>query len=56
MQLSAPTMLSFGIAVVLAALALLGELGMVAAIGGNTFWLAMGAWAVLALGTLLKGF
>lgn len=56
MQLSAPTMLSFGLSVVLAVLALLGGLGMVPAVAGYAFWLAFGAWAVLALGAVLSGF
>jgi len=55
-NLSAPTMLSFGISVVLAVLALLGSLGMVPALAGYAFWLAFGAWVVLALGALLPGF
>jgi len=56
MNLSAPTMLSFGISAVLAILALLGQFGGVAPLAANVFWLAFGAWVVLAAGALLKGF
>ena len=55
MNLSAPTMPVFVIAVVLAALAVIGQLTPVAFVSGNGFWLAIAAFVVLAIGNIAKG-
>ncbi|MEQ1843060.1 MAG: hypothetical protein ABL994_21870 [Verrucomicrobiales bacterium] len=55
MKLSAPTQVFFIISVVLAALALLGKFAVVAAVAPYSIWLAIAAWAVLAIGSLMKG-
>ncbi|MEM9282605.1 MAG: hypothetical protein AAGA96_12325 [Verrucomicrobiota bacterium] len=55
MKLSAPTQLFFLISLVIAIVALLGGLGVVGAVAGYSFWLAIAAYVVLALGCLLKG-
>jgi len=55
LKLSAPTQLFFIIALVLAILALLGSFAVLPAVAGYSFWLAFAAWAVLALGSLMKG-
>ena len=55
MNLSAPTMPVFIIAVVLAALAIIGKLTAVAFITANGFWLAIAAFVVLAIGNVAKG-
>ena len=55
MNLSAPTMPVFLIAVALFVLALLGHFAVIPAIAVYKFWLAIGAFVVLALGNLLKG-
>jgi hypothetical protein len=55
MNLSAPTMPVFLIAVALFVLALLGHFAVIPAIAVYKFWLAIGAFVVLAAGNLLKG-
>ena len=55
MKLTPPKVVTFWIAVVLAVLGLIGELGVVAALSGFAFWLAFAAFVVLALGLLVKG-
>jgi hypothetical protein len=55
MNLSAPTLPVFLIAVALFLLALLGHFAVIPAIAVYKFWLAIGAFVVLALGNLLKG-
>lgn len=55
MNLSAPTLPVFLIAVVLFVLALLGHFAVIPAIAVYKFWLAIGAFVVLAAGNLLKG-
>lgn len=55
LKLSASTQLFFIIALVLAILALLGGLALLPAVAGYSFWLAFAAWAVLAIGSLMKG-
>ena len=55
MNLSAPTMPVFLIAVALFVLALLGHFAVIPALVVYKFWLAIGAFVVLALGNLLKG-
>lgn len=54
MKLSIPKNLTFGIAVLLALLGLLGKLG-VAVLAGFEFWLVFVAFILLALGILIKG-
>lgn len=55
MKLSAPKQATFVVGVVLALAGLLGELGTVAALGSNAFWLAFLGAVVLALGSYVKG-
>ena len=55
MNLSAPTLAVFLIAVALFVLALLGHFVVIPALAVYKFWLAIGAFVVLALGNLLKG-
>lgn len=55
MNLSAPTMPVFIIAVVLAALAIIGKVTVVSFITANGFWLAIAAFVVLAIGNMAKG-
>tara|TARA_R110002096_G_scaffold20971_3_gene68472 strand:- start:7686 stop:7856 length:171 start_codon:yes stop_codon:yes gene_type:complete len=55
MKLNAPTKLFFLISLILVVVALLGGLGVVGAIAGYSFWIAIAAWVVLALGCILKG-
>lgn len=55
MNLSAPTMPIFIIAVVLAALAIIGKFSALPFITENGFWVAIVAFVVLALGNILKG-
>ena len=56
MKLSAPTNIVFIIAVVLAALALLGKFVIIGgAIAANAFWILLVAFLVIAAGCLLKG-
>jgi hypothetical protein len=54
MQLRAPKVLTFFIAVLLAVLGLLGALG-VPILGGFGVWLALAGFVLLALGNLVKG-
>jgi hypothetical protein len=56
MKLSAPTNLTFLIAVVLFVLALLAQFAAVSALAAVMPWLWVAAFVVLALGVLLKGF
>jgi hypothetical protein len=55
LNLSAPTTPMFLISVVLAVLALLGKLVLLPFITIYGFWLALIAFAVLAVGCLMKG-
>lgn len=55
MNLSAPSMLFFGLSLALAILALVMVLGKVAIAGIPAFWVMGGAYAVLAVGCLFKG-
>ena len=56
MKLTPPKVITFWIAVLLAVLGLVGQLGVVAALSGAiAFWLAFAAFAVLALGLFVKG-
>ncbi len=54
MQLSAPKVITWWIAVALGALGLLGHFGMVAALVPYTLWLVLAGLVVLVLATLLK--
>ncbi|MEL7626667.1 MAG: hypothetical protein AAGU15_07390 [Anaerolineaceae bacterium] len=56
MKLSAPTNLVFLIAVVLFVLALLAQFGVITALAAAMPWLWIAAFALLALGVLLKDF
>jgi hypothetical protein len=55
MNLSAPTVPVFLIAVIIALLALIGHFVTIPFVTIYGFWLAMVAFAVLAVGCLLKG-
>ena len=55
MNLSAPTMPIFIIAVVLAALAIIGKLTVLPFITVNGFWVAIVAFIVLMVGNVAKG-
>ncbi len=56
MRLNAPKKIVFIISLILAVLGLLGEVGILAiATGATAFWLALAGFALLALGTLIKG-
>ena len=56
MTLSAPTQIVFWIAIVLAIIALIGWFGVLgAAIGGDSFWILLLGFVVLAVGCLLRG-
>jgi hypothetical protein len=55
MKLSAPKKSTFYVALVLAVLGLLGELGVIDAVATYAFWLAFFGYAVLALGNYVKG-
>jgi hypothetical protein len=54
MRLSAPKEMTFWIAVVLAILALLGQLA-IAALAPYAFWILLVAFVLLALGTFVAG-
>jgi 4-amino-4-deoxy-L-arabinose transferase-like glycosyltransferase len=54
MRLVAPASLTFIIALVLAALALLSLALPIPLVGPNRFWFMTAAWAVLGLGNLMK--
>ena len=55
MNLSAPTNIVFIISVVIAIIALLAGTAVISVIPVPAFWLAIIAYAVLAIGCLLKG-
>ena len=55
MNLSAPTMPVFIIAVVLAVLAVIGKFTTIAFLTANGFWIAIAAFVVLAIGNVAKG-
>src|SRR3970040_1508689 len=55
MKLTAPKQITWWIALIIAILGLLGELGIVSALAGFAFWLALIAFAVVAIATLVKG-
>jgi predicted membrane channel-forming protein YqfA (hemolysin III family) len=56
MKLTPPTKLAFWISVVLAALGLIGQLGLFAALAPFSFWLVFVGFVVLLIGLLVKGF
>jgi 4-hydroxybenzoate polyprenyltransferase len=55
MKLSAPKVVTWWIALILAVLGLLGFLGVVTAIAPYAFWLALIAAALLLIATQMKG-
>ncbi len=55
MKLSAPTNISFWIAVVLGVLGLLGQLGVIGAVAGFAFWFACAGLVLLIVASLVKG-
>lgn len=55
-KLSAPEVVTFWIAVILAVLGLLAFLGTISALSGYAFWLVAAGFALLALGNLMKNF
>ena len=54
LKLSAPTVVTFWIAVILAILGLLAFLGTISALTGYAFWLVAAGFVLLALGNLMK--
>ncbi|MBN2004583.1 MAG: hypothetical protein JXA21_14605 [Anaerolineae bacterium] len=54
MKLSAPKVVTFWIAVALAALGLLASQGILSGLSSYTFWLVLAGFVLLALGTLMK--
>jgi len=54
MKLSAPKLVTFWIAVILAIIALLGQLA-IAALAPYAFWILLVAFVLLALGTFVSG-
>ena len=54
MKLSAPKVATFWIAVILAVIALLGQLA-IAALAPYAFWILLVAFILLALGTFVSG-
>ena len=55
LKLSAPTVVTFWIAVALAVLGLLAFLGTISGLSGYAFWLVAAGFVLLALGNLMKG-
>ena len=55
MKLTPPTQIVFWIAVALAVLGLLGQIGVVAALNPFAFWLIFIGYVVLAVSLLIKG-
>ncbi len=56
MRLSAPKVVTFWIAVILAILGLLGQLVTIPVISGLAFWLVIVGFVILAIGNLIEGF
>ena len=56
MKLSAPTKVSFCIAIVLAVLALIGKFVAIPFVSANAFWFLCAGFVVLCLGCVLKNF
>lgn len=57
MKLSAPKVYTFWISIILALLGLIGQLGIVSALGGAiAFWLLFVGFVLLTLGAFVKGF
>jgi len=55
MKLSPPKNITWFVALALAVLALLGKLGVIAALSTYAFWLALVAAALMLLATFVKG-
>jgi len=55
MRLNAPKVVTFWIAVALAALGFLASQGVLSGLAAYDFWLVLAGFVLLALGTLLKG-
>ena len=55
MKLSPPKQITWFVALALAVLALLGEIGVVSQLGQYSFWLALIAAALMLLATIVKG-
>ncbi len=55
MKLSAPTNIAFWISVVLGALGLLSQLGVIGAVAGFAFWFAIAGLVLMIVATLVKG-
>ncbi len=54
MKLSAPKVVTFWIAVILAILGFLASQGVLSGLAAYDFWLVLGGFIVLALGNLMK--
>lgn len=54
MNLSAPKVITWWVAVAFGALGLLGHFAIVSALAANAFWLVTAGFVVLVLATLLK--
>ena len=55
MKLSAPKNITWFVALALAVLAVLGKMGVIAALAKYDFWLALVAAALMLLATFIKG-
>ena len=55
MKLSPPKQITWFVALALAVLALLGQIGTIAVLSQYSFWLALIAAALLLLATIVKG-
>ena len=54
MKLSAPRVVTFWIAVILAVLGVLASLGSIPGLSQYAFWLVVAGFVLLALGTMMK--
>ncbi len=54
LKLSAPTVVTFWIAVILAVLGLLASQGILSGLSSYAFWLVVAGFVLLALGNLMK--
>ena len=55
MKLTPPKAITFWIAIVVGLLSLLANIGVITALAPFSFWLAFAAFALLALGLMVKG-
>ncbi len=55
MRLSPPTLSTFFAATLAIGVAIAGKLTPIAYVSDNAFWISVGAFAILAIGTLIRG-